>query len=89
MSDFDKNKLNDQQLENVAGGTLTQEEALAKALEHAKLNKDQIDFVKKLEMDFERGRRIYEVEFYQGGFEYEYDIDAETGRVLKFKKDWD
>ena len=29
------NKLNDTELEKVAGGTLTQDEALAKALEHA------------------------------------------------------
>ena len=40
-------------------------------------------------LDFERGRRIYEIEFYKDGFEYEYDIDAVTGKVLKFKKDWD
>ena len=83
------NKLNDQDLEKVAGGTLTQEEALAKALKHAKLKKSQLDFLKKVELDFEHGRKIYEIEFYKDGFEYEYDIDAETGAVLKFEKDWD
>ena len=83
------NKLNDQDLEKVAGGTLSQEEALAKALEHAQLKRDQLDFLKKVELDFEHGRKVYEIEFYNGGFEYEFDIDAETGAVLKFKKDWD
>ena len=83
------NKLNDKELEKVAGGMLTQDEALAKALEHASLKKDQIDFLKKIEMDYERGRKIYEIKFYQGGFEFEYDIDAETGEVLKFEKDFD
>lgn len=83
------NKLNDKELENVAGGVLTRDEALAKALEHASLKKDQIDFLKKIEMDYERGRKIYEIKFYQGGFEFEYDIDAETGEVLKFEKDFD
>ena len=83
------NKLTDQEMENVAGGTLTQDEALSKALEHAKLKKDQLDFMKRVELDFEHGRKIYEIEFYHDGFEYEYDIDAETGKVLKFKKDWD
>ena len=83
------NKLNDAELEKVAGGILTQDEALAKALEHAQLRKDQLDFVKKAEMDYERGRKVWEIKFYQGGFEYEYNIDAETGSVLKFEKDWD
>ena len=54
----DMNKLNDQELEKVAGGTLTQDEALSKALEHAQLKKDQLDFVKKVEMDYEHGRKI-------------------------------
>ncbi len=89
MTSFDNSKLSDQELENVAGGTLTQDEALARALEHANLRKDQVDFVKRIEMDYERGRRIYEIEFYKGGFEYEFDVDAETGNILKFKKDWD
>ncbi len=73
----------------MAGGTLTQDEALAKALEHANLKKDQLDFLKKVELDYEHGRKVYEVSFYKGGFEYEFDIDAETGSILKFKKDWD
>ena len=83
------NKLNDTELEKISGGTLTQDEALAKALEHANLKKDQLDFLKMVELDYEHGRKVYEVSFYKGGFEYEFDIDAETGSVLKFEKDWD
>ena len=83
------NKISDQDMANVVGGTLTQEEALTKALTHAKLSKDQLDFVKNIEMDFEHGRKVYEIKFYQGGFEYEYDIDAETGNILKFERDFD
>ena len=83
------NKLNETELEKIAGGTLTQDEALAKALEHAQLKKNQLDFVKKAKMDYEHGRKVWEIKFYQGGLEYEYDIDAETGSVLKFEKDWD
>ena len=83
------NKISDQDMANVVGGTLTQEEALTKALTHAKLSRDQLDFVKNIEMDFEHGRKVYEIRFYQGGFEYEYDIDAETGNILKFERDFD
>ena len=89
MKNIEMNRLNDQEMEKVSGGTLTRDEALAKALEHAKLRKDQVDFVKKVELDYEHGRKVYEVKFYQGSFEYEFDIDAETGSVLKFEKDWD
>jgi len=46
-------------------------------------------FVKKVELDYEHGRKIYEVTFYKDGYEYEYDIDAESGKVLKFEKDLD
>lgn len=82
-------KLNDQMMEQVAGGTLTEEEALAAALQKAGLEKGQLDFMKKIERDFERGRMVYEIEFYHNGLAYAFDIDAETGKVLKFKKDWD
>ena len=85
----DINKLNDEVLENVSGGTLTQDEALAKALEHAGLKKEQVDFVKRIEMDYEHGRKVYEIRFYQGRMEYEYDVDAETGEIMKFERDYD
>ena len=83
------NKLNDEVLENVSGGTLTEDEALAKAFEHAGLKKSQVDFVKRVELDWEHGRKVYEIKFYQGGLEYEYDVDAESGNILKFEKDYD
>ena len=82
-------KLTDDMMEQVSGGTLTKDEALAKALEHANLRRDQVDYIKKVELDYEHGRKVYEVSFYKGGYEYEYDIDAESGKVLKFEKDLD
>ena len=45
--------------------------------------------MKKCQLDFEHGRQVYEIEFYFNGMEFEYDIDANTGVVLKAKKDWD
>ena len=85
----DTNKINDDVLESVSGGMLTEDEALAKALKHAGLKKDQVDFVKKVELDREHRTMVYEIKFYQGRFEYEYDVDAETGAILKFEKDRD
>lgn len=45
--------------------------------------------VKELECEFDYGDLCYEVEFKYGGYEYDYDIDAVTGDVLKSKKDID
>ena len=80
MKNTNMNMLNDQEMEKVAGGMITEDEAMASALEHAGLKKDQIEFMKKMGLDYEHGRKV---------FEYEFDIDAETGKVLKYKKDWD
>ncbi|MBQ3392582.1 MAG: PepSY domain-containing protein [Lachnospiraceae bacterium] len=82
-------KLSDEMMEQVAGGTLTKDEALEKALAHAHLKRNEVDYVKKVELDYEHGRKVYEVSFYKNGYEYEYDIDAETGKVLKAEKDLD
>lgn len=51
----DINKVNDQDLEKVVGG-ISQDEALEAALKHAGLTRDQLDFVKKVEPDWEHGR---------------------------------
>lgn len=43
----------------------------------------------KVELDREKGVMIYEVEFDYNGYEYEFDIDAKTGKVIKWDKDYD
>ncbi len=82
-------KLNDQMMEQVVGGMITEDEALEQALKHVGIEKDQLDFMKRIELDYERGRKVYEIEFYFNGFEYEFDVDAETGKIMKCKKDRD
>lgn len=82
----DVNKLTDQDLEQVAGG-ISKDQALEAALNHAKLKKDEVDFIKKVELDYENGRKIYEVKFYKGNYEFEYEVDANSGKILKADKD--
>ncbi len=65
---------------------LTEEEAKEKALAHAGLTNEQAAFV-KCKADHDDGVQIYNVEFYFEDKEYDYDIDAYTGEVIRFDYD--
>jgi len=41
------------------------------------------------EIDFEYGVMVYAVEFDAGGCEYSAEIDASTGAVIQWEKEWD
>lgn len=64
-------------------GLLTAEEAQAMALAHAGLTGDEVTFT-RWELEWEDGRQVYDIEFYAAGTEYDYEIDAATGAVIKF-----
>ncbi len=65
---------------------ITREEAKAQAFTHAQVNENQVsDLV--VELDKENGRLYYEVSFDAAGYEYDYDIDAYTGKVLRHQKE--
>lgn len=70
-------------------GYISVETAKAKALAHAGLSAGQVTFVQQ-KLDWENGRRVYEIEFYTADFkEYDYEIDATTGNVISFDYDAD
>ena len=81
------NKLSDEVMAKVVGG-INRDEAMAAAAKHAGVDMSQI-MRKKCELDYDHGRQVYEIKFFSNGLEYEYDIDAETGRILKAERDWD
>lgn len=65
---------------------ITQEQAKAIALEHAGVAEADATFY-RAEKDFDDGRAVYEIEFYVGNTEYDYEIDQESGRILQFDSD--
>lgn len=71
-----------------ADGQIDEESAKQIALAHAGLRAEDVTF-RKAKLDRDDGRMEYEIEFVAGGMEYEYDIDAATGRILKFDADRD
>lgn len=56
------------------------------ALNHSKRKASDVSFV-KTELDQDDGRTVYDIEFYFGNKEYNYEIDATTGKILKYEKD--
>lgn len=64
------------------GGYIGTEVAKNAALAHAGLTADQVT-VSKVDFDVEDGRMVYEVEFWANNVEYEYDVDATTGEIVK------
>ncbi len=66
-------------------GPMLRSEAEAIALAHAGFTADQVTGLRaELDEDWE-----YEIEFRQGEYEYDYTIDAVTGQVLGWDKEYD
>ena len=63
-----------------------QDAALEKACAHAGVSVSSVT-LHKCEFDWEDGAMVYELEFYVGNVEYEYDINATTGAVVKSSRD--
>ncbi len=64
------------------------EAALSAALSHAGVAEDEI-YKLEWELDHDDGYTYYEIEFKSNGYEYEYEVDAFDGSILKFEKEWD
>lgn len=67
---------------------LSKEEARNIALDHAGFKQSQVKGL-EVEYDFDDGVPEYSVEFYADGWEYDYEIHAETGKILKHHKERD
>ena len=68
------------------GTDIGAEKAKEIALDHAGVKESETAFL-HTERDYDDGRLIYDVEFYAGSVEYDYEIDASTGTVLSYDYD--
>ena len=62
--------------------------AKQKAFSHAGVSSSNVSNV-VVKLDRDDGRTIYEIEFRSGIYEYDYEIDATNGNILKSEKDID
>ena len=69
-----------------ASGDIGEAAAKQAALSHAGLSESDVTFV-KVERDYDDGRLVYEVEFYHGTNEYDYEIAASDGSILSYDYD--
>lgn len=69
--------------------TITEDEAMFIAVEHAGLPTESSNYSYEIELDHEKGILVYEIEFKYGEYEYDYEINASTGEVLKYDKEKD
>ena len=67
-------------------GLIGESRAKEIALQHAGLSSNQVTFI-LAKLDWDDGRRVYDVEFYSGNKEYDYEIDATSGAVLSYDFD--
>lgn len=66
--------------------TLTMDDAKQIAFDHAGVNGTDASFDDE---EFDRDDNLYELEFHVEGVEYEYDIHAESGKILEAERDED
>jgi len=79
-----KDEANYTQGNTTSDAKLTSDEAKAVVIDHAGLKADQVTFT-KCKLDHDDGRLEYDIEFItEDHLEYEYEIDAVTGKVYKY-----
>lgn len=71
-----------------AAGGIGEAKAKEIALAHAGVSAGKISQYSS-KLDTENGIRVYEIDFKAGGYEYEYEINAATGSVVKYDREAD
>ena len=68
------------------GNYISADEAKNIALNHAGVSAANANWYKS-ELDYDDGRAKYEIEFVSGGYEYDYEINAASGEIIKSEKE--
>lgn len=78
---------NKQSASNQASGEyIGKSKALSVALEHAGVNKSAVKEY-EVELDRDDNKAVYDIEFKTSEAEYDYEVDAYSGKVLKFESE--
>lgn len=66
--------------------SISREKAKSIALEHAGFQEADVQYL-TVQTDYDDGVPVYDVSFHMGSVEYEYEIHADTGKILSFDAD--
>ena len=67
---------------------ISEDEAKKAAFDHAGVSETDVTGL-RIRLDYDDGRQVYDVEFYSGSKEYDYEISASDGSVLSFDQEMD
>ncbi len=72
-----------------ASSTNAQTQITAEKAKQIALSKASGGYVKSCKLDYEKGVRVWEVEVRNGRWDHDFDINASTGDIVKYEKDYD
>lgn len=72
------------QQETQTTAQITIEQAKSTAIAHAGFRQEEVT-VKKCELEYEKGLLVYEITFHTNSTKYEYEIDANSGEIIKYE----
>lgn len=67
---------------------ISKDQAVNIALKHAGVSRSEVSF-DDIELDTDDGLKIWEISFDAGDWEFEYEIDAFTGKIIDWEKEYD
>ncbi len=73
---------------DASSSKISRSEAKAIALKHAGLSESSVKHL-EIEYDKDNGVFVYEVSFEHNGYEYDYDINSKTGKIISYDKERD
>ena len=82
----EKKKLKTKKKDANSSKYIGEEAAKALALKHAKLTVEKVTFI-KAKLTTDDGIKIYDVEFHTVDTEYDYEINAKTGKIIEFSSE--
>lgn len=78
----------DMRLQSDTSVTVSRDRAIELALDNAGLSLEEVRDL-DAELDRERGGIYWEVDFEADGYEYSYDIDSATGKIVRVDREID
>ncbi|MBP3892264.1 MAG: PepSY domain-containing protein, partial [Solobacterium sp.] len=67
-------------------GYIGEEAAIEKALAYVNANRNDVSRI-EVDLDYENGRMVYELEFFYQNTSYEIEVDAISGEIAKYEYD--